>query len=74
MNEATIFINEATSSEPIQQIEKFLHELYGVERVLIDTEDGEVKVEFDETKVSKERIIITLRQHNFSIQNQELLN
>jgi len=67
MSEETIFINEATSGEPIQIIERLLNELNGVERVLIDTEDGEVKVEFDDKKVSKERIIITLQQHDFSI-------
>lgn len=69
MTEETLFIQEATSSEPIQQIEQFLHELNGVERVLIDTNDGEVKIEFDEKKVSRERIIITLRQHDFTIEN-----
>ena len=74
MSEETIFINEATSSEPIQQIEQFLHELAGIERVLIDTEDGEVKIEFDEKIVSRERIIITLKQHDFCIQNQNIIN
>ncbi len=68
MTEETLFINEATSSEPIQQIERFLHELNGVERVLIDTDDGEVKIQFDENKVSRERIIITLKEHDFTIE------
>ena len=46
--EETIFIKQATSEKPIQAIEQCLHELNGVERVLIDTDDGEVKIEFDE--------------------------
>ncbi|WP_338469478.1 hypothetical protein R4Z10_11655 [Niallia sp. XMNu-256] len=70
MTEETIFINEATSGETIQQIEQFLHELNGVERVLIDTADGEVKIQYDEKKISKERIISTLTQHNFTINLQ----
>lgn len=73
MTEETIFIKEATSEETIQAIEQFLHELNGVERVLIDTDDGEVKIEYDEKVISKERIMITLNQHDFTIQNQNVL-
>ncbi|HZG60321.1 MAG TPA: hypothetical protein VEY68_07640 [Anoxybacillus sp.] len=68
MAEATIFVNEATSGQPIQQIEYILNQLDGIERVLVDTADGEVKVEFDDKKISRERIVITLQQHNFHIQ------
>jgi copper chaperone CopZ len=68
MAKATIFVNEATSGQPIQQIEHLLNQLDGIERVLVDTADGEVKVEFDDKKISRERIVITLQQHNFHIQ------
>jgi copper chaperone CopZ len=44
-----------------------LTEMDGIERALIDVEDGEVKIQFDETKVSEERIAITLQQHGFHI-------
>ena len=71
--EETIFIKEATSEEPIQAIERCLHELNGVERVLIDTDDGEVRIEYDEKVISRERIMITLNQHDFTIQNNNLL-
>jgi copper chaperone CopZ len=71
--EETIFIKQATSEEPIQAIERCLHELNGVERVLIDTDDGEVKIEYDEQRISRERIMITLNQHDFTIQNHNLL-
>ena len=71
--EETIFIKQATSEEPIQAIERCLHELNGVERVLIDTNDGEVKIEFDDKVISRERIMITLNQHDFTIQNHNLL-
>ncbi|WP_027408459.1 heavy-metal-associated domain-containing protein [Anoxybacteroides tepidamans] len=67
MAETTIFVAEAASQQPIQQIEHLLNGLDGVQRVLIDTADGEVKIEFDERKISKERIIITLQQHNFRV-------
>lgn len=65
MAEETIFVKEATSSQPIQQIEHLLNEMVGIERVLIDTDDGEVKVQFDDKKISKERIVLAIQQHNF---------
>jgi len=68
MANTTIFVQEATTGPTIQSIEALLNELEGIERVLIDTDDGEVKVEFDDSKISKERIVITLQQHNFHIQ------
>ncbi|MED1203747.1 heavy-metal-associated domain-containing protein [Heyndrickxia acidicola] len=64
MAEETIFLSGASSVQPIQQIEQVLNQLDGIERVLVDTADGEVKVEFDEKKISRERIFITLQQHN----------
>ncbi|MBB3906544.1 heavy-metal-associated domain-containing protein [Anoxybacteroides rupiense] len=68
MSEATFFVTEAVSQQPIQQIEQLLNSLEGVERVLIDTADGEIKVEFDDKKISKEQMMITLQQHHFHIQ------
>jgi hypothetical protein len=65
MAEETIFVSEAISEEPIQQIEHLLNQLDGIERVLVDTTDGEVMVEFDDRKISKEQIVLTLQQHNF---------
>lgn len=41
MAETTIFVKEATTDSIIQQIEQLLNQIDGVERVLIDTEDGE---------------------------------
>jgi copper chaperone CopZ len=64
MTEETIYVSGATAGRPIQQIEQVLNQLDGIERVLVDTADGEVKVEFDEKKISRERIFITLQQYN----------
>lgn len=67
MAEATIFVNEARYELPIQQIEDVLNELDGIERVLIDTGDGEIKVEFDDKKISTERIIATLQEYDYEV-------
>jgi copper chaperone CopZ len=68
MAEETISVNEATSEKPIQQIEQLLNQLDGIERVLIDTADGDVKIKFDDKRVSRERIVLTLQEHSFHIQ------
>lgn len=65
MAEVTIFVQEAVDGKPIQEIESILTQLDGMERVLIDTSDREVKLEFNEEKVTAEQIATTLREHNF---------
>jgi copper chaperone CopZ len=67
MSKATMFVKELAGENQIQQIEQLLTQMEGVERVLMDTDDGELKVEFDEQKVSKEQIISTLAQNNYHV-------
>jgi copper chaperone CopZ len=68
MAEATIFVNEATSEQPIQKVEHLLIQLDGIERALVDTADGEVKIAFDDKKISRERILIVMKEHGYHIQ------
>lgn len=65
MAETTIFVKEATIDSIIQQIEQLLNQIDGVERVLIDTEDGEVKLEFDTDKITEEEIASMLMEQNY---------
>ncbi|MFS0672213.1 heavy-metal-associated domain-containing protein [Ornithinibacillus sp. 179-J 7C1 HS] len=67
MSEHTLFIKEATSETGIKKVEQILNQLKGVERVLIDTNDGEVKVEFNEGTISKDNIISALSEHKLTI-------
>lgn len=67
MSETTIFVKEATSSSQIQQIEEILNRLDGIIRVLIDTTDGEIKIEFDHKELSREDIEMAIREHNYHI-------
>lgn len=65
MAELTIFVNE--KGEGLQQIEQTLNQLDGIERVLGDTDDGELKIAFDDGKISGNRIISILHDHDFYI-------
>lgn len=68
MNETTFFVKETAVEQPLINIEQILAGMKGIERVSVDTTDGEVRVEFDHKMISRERIAITLQQHNFNIQ------
>ncbi|TFJ94414.1 hypothetical protein [Lentibacillus salicampi] len=64
MAEVTIFTDKTGSG--LQQIEQFLMQMDGIERVLADTDDGEVRIEFDEEKISGKRIVGTLQEYDFN--------
>ncbi|MEN2767379.1 hypothetical protein [Ornithinibacillus xuwenensis] len=67
MQEQTFYIKEAFSEPYIQRLEQVLNDVIGVERVLVDTADGEVKIEFNQKEISMERIAMTLMEHDFTI-------
>ncbi|MED3553251.1 heavy metal-associated domain-containing protein [Cytobacillus praedii] len=59
----TLFIKEVTSEQPIQILETILIQMDGVERALVDTEDGEVKVTYNDDQITQEQIIARIRHH-----------
>jgi copper chaperone CopZ len=63
----TIFIKEATREQPIQKIETLLTQMIGVERALVDTEDGEVKITYNENQVTQEKIKNRIEEHGLNI-------
>ncbi|KKE80389.1 hypothetical protein DTX80_13040 [Bacilli bacterium] len=65
MAEITFFVKEATTGQVIQQIEQTLNEYDGMERVLIDTEDGEIKIEFNDDVITEEQIATALMEQNY---------
>ncbi|RXI96669.1 hypothetical protein DS745_23510 [Anaerobacillus alkaliphilus] len=67
MNEFTIHIKEATDEEPIATLEMILMQMEGIERALVDITDGEVKVSYNENKVSKDEILTRIQQHGMHI-------
>jgi copper chaperone CopZ len=63
----TLFIKEATSMLPIQTLETVLMQMDGVERALVDTEDGEVKITYNENQVAQEKIINRIQEHGLHL-------
>ncbi|QGQ46308.1 heavy-metal-associated domain-containing protein [Metabacillus sediminilitoris] len=67
MQEITLFIKEATKEQPIQTLETILMQMNGIDRALVDIDDGEVKIIYDETQVGHEKIKNRIQQHGLHL-------
>ncbi|WP_072889079.1 heavy-metal-associated domain-containing protein [Ornithinibacillus halophilus] len=67
MKETTIFVKEAVEELSIQKIEKTLMDQDGIERVLIDTDDGEIKIHYNEKHINHEQLIVVLEERGFHL-------
>jgi copper chaperone CopZ len=65
----TIYVKEAVNEQPILTLETVLVQMEGIERALVDIEDGEVKIEYNENQVSQEKIKERIQQHGMHIQD-----
>lgn len=64
----TIYVREAVKDQPIQTLETILTQMEGIDRALVDIEDGEVKIEYNENQISQEKIKNNIIQHGLHIQ------
>ncbi|QHS21958.1 heavy-metal-associated domain-containing protein [Virgibacillus sp. MSP4-1] len=64
----TFFIKEATAHENIQELEAFLMNVSGVERVLVDPDDGEIKVEYNNEEIELQEIASNIVSQGFHIE------
>lgn len=71
METITIFVKEATSEKPIQELEALVTAVEGVERALVDITDGEVKISFDSQQVSEKVIIDKVQQEGFHVADRQ---
>lgn len=71
METITIFVKEATSEKPIQELEAIITAVEGVERALVDITDGEVKINYDSQQVSEKAIIEKVQQEGFHVAGGE---
>lgn len=67
MEEITIFVKEATSEQPIRTLETILIQMEGIERALVDIDDGEVKITYDENLVGHEKIKNSIQEYGLHI-------
>ncbi|WP_033369759.1 heavy-metal-associated domain-containing protein [Siminovitchia fordii] len=63
----TVYIDVANNKQAIEKLEEILLQLNGVERALVDIDDGEVKITFSEKELSHEAILSTISRNGFDI-------
>ncbi|AZV43901.1 metal ABC transporter ATPase [Peribacillus asahii] len=67
MQDMTIYVKEAVNEQPIQTLETILVQMNGIERALVDIEDGEVKITYNETQINQEKIKQRIQQHGLHL-------
>lgn len=67
MQTTTLYVKEATTEGPILNIESILMSTVGVERAIIDVDDGEIKIEYSEDKLSPEQLITLIEQYGLDV-------
>lgn len=68
MDEMTLRVKEATDRAAIQNLENALLSLDGIERALVDTGDGEVKITYNSDKISRVEVEEIIQQNGLHVQ------
>ncbi|MGD6966069.1 heavy-metal-associated domain-containing protein [Rossellomorea vietnamensis] len=68
MDEMTLRVKEATDRTAIQNLENALLSLDGIERALVDTGDGEVKITYNNDKISRMEVEEIIQQNGLHVQ------
>ena len=67
MDELTLYVEVANDSESIQQLESLLMKMNGLERALVDTDDGEVKITYNQQILSQKEIVNSIKNDGFNL-------
>lgn len=66
----TIYVKEATAENPIQVLETMLMSMEEIERALVDTEEGEVKITYDDAQIGEDQIVKRIQLEGFEVRDQ----
>ncbi|GKW45700.1 heavy-metal-associated domain-containing protein [Planococcus sp. NCCP-2050] len=66
----TIYVKEATAENPIQVLETMLMGMEEIERALVDTEEGEVKITYDDAQIGEDQIVKRIQLEGFEVREQ----
>ncbi|MGE7761384.1 heavy-metal-associated domain-containing protein [Peribacillus sp. NPDC097895] len=67
MQTTTFYVKEATSEGPIINLESILLKTEGVERAIIDVDDGEIKIDHSEDMLSPDQLITIIEQYGLNV-------
>lgn len=67
MQTTTLYVREATAEGPILNLETILLNTDGVERAIIDVDDGEIKIDHSVEKVSPDQLVTLIEQYGLNV-------
>ncbi|AOH53619.1 heavy-metal-associated domain-containing protein [Peribacillus muralis] len=67
MQTTTLYVKEATSEGPILNLESILLKTEGVERAIIDVDDGEIKVDHSEDTLTSDQLVTLIEQYGLNV-------
>ncbi|MFD9626515.1 heavy-metal-associated domain-containing protein [Peribacillus muralis] len=67
MQTTTLYVKEATTEGPIANLESILLKTEGVERAIIDVDDGEIKVDHSEDTLSSDQLVTLIEQYGLNV-------
>ncbi|MGE7185718.1 heavy-metal-associated domain-containing protein [Peribacillus sp. NPDC006672] len=67
MQTTTLYVKEATSEGPILNLESILLKTEGVDRAIIDVDDGEIKIDHSEDQLSPDQLITLIEQYGLNV-------
>lgn len=70
MSYHTIFVEEAKNRSDVQHIESFLSTIPGIERALLDMDDGEIKIEYQNHPEMYQNIVDSLESQGYHIRQK----
>jgi hypothetical protein len=65
---SSFFIKDIKGEKQIQDLEVFLIKVNGVERALFDTDDNEIKIEYNDKEIELKKIVDNIEGQGFHIQ------
>ena len=67
LDELTLYVEVANDRKSIQQLQSLLMKMNGLERALVDTDDGEVKITYNQQQLSQEEIVNSIKNNGFNL-------
>ncbi|WP_100399023.1 hypothetical protein [Bacillus sp. FJAT-44742] len=67
MKQMTIQINKRSSEETIEKFQKEMLALEGVDRTLVEVEEGEIRIEYDEGKADPAELLRRIQQYDHDV-------
>jgi copper chaperone len=74
MSKIILSVSDMSCGHCVQAIEQAVEELIGIQDALVDLEQKEVLVSFDEKQVNIEKIVDVIKEAGYEVQKRQLVD